>query len=80
MALTAYCDPTRDVGLGQDWQDVLNAAGREVDPDVVPLIFGVPFGPSDNRLDPGRLGSYFRSWETVHRQRAGLTGVMSTGL
>src|SRR5437016_6313326 len=78
LALTAYYDPTSDIGLGTAWEDVFNDLARETDSDTDQLFFGEPFGPPGNEFNPGKLGSFFRSWETVHRQRERLAQVMAT--
>lgn len=77
LALTAYYDPTEDIGLGDGWEEVGMDLAREVDADVDPLIGGEPFGPPGNPFDPGKLGAYVRSWDTVRRQRERVRQVMA---
>ncbi|WP_239342232.1 hypothetical protein [Frankia sp. CiP3] len=77
LALTAYYDPAEDIGLGDGWEEVGMDLAREVDQDVDPLIGGEAFGPPDNPFDPGKLGSYLRSWDSVRQQRERLAEVMA---
>jgi hypothetical protein len=59
LALTAYYDPSDDVGLGGAWQDVEVAIERA---GLAPARFlGARLGPRATAFDPGRMGSYFQS-------------------
>jgi hypothetical protein len=77
VALTAYYDPREEIGLLEGWEEVLDDVGREVDGDAVRLLFGEPFGPPQRRFNPGKLGSFFRPWDTVHQHRERLARVMA---
>jgi hypothetical protein len=64
IAISKFYDPGSDIGLGSDWE--LVARGLEKDsglPSVV--ILGDSFGPTHNRFDPGKMGSYFFSKEAA---------------
>src|SRR5690348_3169197 len=80
LALTAYYDPGQDIGLAGDWDEIGLDLARAVDAHVDPFIGGEPFGPPGNPFDPGKLGSYFRSWATVRAQRARLAEVRASDL
>jgi hypothetical protein len=63
IALTKYYDPTDSIGLDDSWQDVgetLKAHGLREE-----IILGTPVGMKDRLFDPGGMGSYFQSQETV---------------
>jgi len=63
IALTKYHDPTDSIGLDDNWQDAgktLKAHGLREE-----IILGTPVGMKDRLLDPGGMGSYFQSQETV---------------
>src|SRR5215468_5200920 len=49
FALTRYYDPTRDIGLGDDWHEVPER-----------MILGVPLVVEGRAFDPGKQGSYFQ--------------------
>src|SRR5436190_17514448 len=84
LALTAYYNPLDDAGLGPLWADtgsqlvgVSEVPDDQRDHRLSPIILGDVFGPPDNWFNPGKLGSYFRSWETVRRQRETLEQTMA---
>jgi hypothetical protein len=77
FALTAYYDPNQNLGLSNEWADIGNIVGRAVDADYDTFFFGTDFGPPSNVFDPGTMGSYFRDWPTLHRQRQQLAGLMT---
>jgi|SRR5690554_900920 len=58
FALTKYYQPSKDGGVGQNWEELqsLIADGQQISP-----FLGTPVGPSDNYFDPGKMGSYFQS-------------------
>lgn len=59
LALTAFYDPSDDLGLGAAWPDVaarLAAAGLAPD-----AFLGAPLGGPAARFDPGGEGAFFQS-------------------
>jgi hypothetical protein len=76
FALTRFYSPTEDIGLGYTWEASLENVRREVNEDAEAIILGEPFGPSSHPFDPGKMGSFVRSREIVHRQRATVAQVM----
>jgi hypothetical protein len=60
FALTNYCDPTADFGLGPAWEGLQRPIAN--DRDIVPSpILGATIGPEGSPFDPGKLGAYFQS-------------------
>lgn len=59
FALTLYYSPTADFGIGSSWVAVSDDIPE---PDA---LLGEPFGPPYNLFDPGRMGSYFQTPDTV---------------
>lgn len=80
LALTAFYSPRQDVGLGYTWQEALHDAELEGMGDSRAVVLGEPFGPPGNPFDPGKMGSYFRSWGTVHTQRQAITTATANGV
>jgi len=70
FALTAYYDPAENIGLADLWEPVVEDAHAELDADADRLVLGRPFGPAENRFNPGRYGSYFRSADEVRTDLA----------
>ena len=69
-ALTAYYDPTADVGLGEEWERAQRRVLKRIPGEEDAVVLGYPFGPDDAAFDPGRMGSFFRSAESA-RQHLG---------
>jgi hypothetical protein len=61
FALTRFYDPAADDGLGHCWSEIDDAVSEE----ARRALLGSPFGPTHNRFDPGRYGSYFQTPEQV---------------
>jgi hypothetical protein len=76
FALTRFYSPREDIGLGYTWEASLEDVRREVDENAEAIVLGEPFGPSSHPFDPGKMGSYFQSWESVHRRRAAVAQVL----
>ena len=66
FALTRYYRPGDDRGLGTSWRAIDEVAP----PAVRTALLGRPIGPDGNRLDPGRMGSYFQRPCEVERSEA----------
>ena len=69
-ALTRFYDPNADCGLAYCWNEIDDALPEE-DREV---LLGSPFGPSHNRFDPGRYGSYFQTPQQVAGSLARVRG------
>ncbi len=52
--LTKFYDPNNDYGLGYYYSEL-----SEKYPKLEEFVLGIPFGPTDNYFDPGKMGSYF---------------------
>ena len=76
VALTRFYSPMETIGLDYEWEAALEAVRRDVGENAEAIVLGEPFGPSSHPFDPGKMGSYFRSWATVHRQRAAVAQVL----
>lgn len=63
FALTRYYRVRDDHGIGPAW---LQLSGSLMEEHARALL-GAPFGVRDRLFDPGRLGSYFQSPDTVPR-------------
>src|SRR5262249_35436836 len=61
FALTRFYDPAAEHGLSYCWNEIDDALPKE----YRGILLGNPFGPRDNRFDPGRYGSYFQTPEQV---------------
>ncbi len=59
FALMLYYSPTADFGIGDSWLALSDVSS------VAHALLGEPFGPADNFFDPGRMGSYFQTPDTV---------------
>lgn len=76
LALTKYYDADDDCGLQEFWSTIDDQL-----PDAAkPCLLGAPFGPSENRFDPGRMGSYFQDPSEVVRSREVLRTLSSSDL
>jgi hypothetical protein len=64
FALTKYYDPSNDIGLGYEWQELEELLTREAVGGA--LLLGSPI----DSFDPGKQGSYVQSPDMVH---SGLT-------
>ncbi len=64
FALTRYYSPTEDKGLSDEWELInkicLKVKGLKFSP-----VLGIPLGPNDNLFDPGKMGSYFQSFDNI---------------
>ncbi len=60
IALTRFYDPTEDIGLSTTWQHLDDLLRQEFGGQPSPIL-GIPFGPTHNLFDPGRMGTYFQS-------------------
>jgi hypothetical protein len=68
FALTKFYDPTEDIGLGYDWENVQEILSRKL--TDVNSVLGSPIGPASNYFDPGKMGAYFQSpQQVVENQR-----------
>lgn len=78
FALTKYYSVTHDIGLGPFWEKPegeLTAAGM----NAAEIILGSPAGPRQNRFDPGKIGSYFRSEQRVTQHLTELQAALQSG-
>lgn len=71
FALTRFYDPTADAGVGYDWPRL----DDELSAEAAAALLGTPIGPSDNRFDPGKYGSYFQWPEQVPESLRALSGL-----
>jgi hypothetical protein len=63
FALTMFYNPSEDIGLGYDWEDVQETLSQRL--TDVSLVLGSPIGPESNYFDPGKMGAYFQSPQQV---------------
>lgn len=66
FAITKYYDPSKDIGLGADWESIHELTAGQFVPSESPIL-GTPIGPKDNLFDPGKMGSYFQSAAQVKK-------------
>lgn len=66
FALTKYYDVNSDMGLGDAWMSI----EKDLDLTQRRALLGIPFGPENNVLDPGRMGSYFQSVRICEEARS----------
>jgi hypothetical protein len=59
FAITKYYSPTRDEGLGYDWEDLQDVVSTLAGINYSPIL-GVPLGLGNEYFDPGKMGSYFQ--------------------
>jgi hypothetical protein len=60
FALTSFYDPTRNIGLGYEWQTIQELVDHHIS-NASLIVLGTPFGPESNYFDPGKMGTYFQS-------------------
>lgn len=65
FALTKFYDPSDDIGLGLNWQNIENILESDNDENLS-ILLGKPFGPPNNYFDPGKMGSYFQNEDEVY--------------
>ena len=78
FALTRYYSVAHDIGLGPSWAkiaDRITAAGMS----GAERALGFPIGPRQNRFDPGKMGSYFRSEQLVSQHLTELQAAVRSG-
>jgi hypothetical protein len=63
FALTMFYDPTEDIGLGYDWENVQEILSQKL--TDASSVLGSPIGPASNYFDPGKMGAYFQSPQQV---------------
>jgi hypothetical protein len=63
FALTMFYDPTEDIGLGYDWENVQETLSQRL--TDTSSVLGSPIGPASNYFDPGKMGAYFQSPQQV---------------
>jgi hypothetical protein len=63
FALTKFYNPTEDIGLGYDWENVQAVLSQKL--TNVSSVLGSPIGPASNYFDPGKMGAYFQSPQQV---------------
>jgi hypothetical protein len=63
FALTMFYDPTEDIGLGYDWENVQEILSQKL--TDTSSVLGSPIGPASNYFDPGKMGAYFQSPQQV---------------
>jgi hypothetical protein len=71
FALTRFYDPTADAGVGDEWSRL----DDELPAEAAAALLGTPIGPSRNRFDPGKYGSYFQRPEQVPESLGALSDV-----
>lgn len=74
FALTKYYNPIADIGLGHGWSK-LQVLIEERHASRQSPILGSVVGPLTNPFDPGKLGAYFQTPETVRESLSALTGL-----
>ena len=74
FALTKYYDPSADIGLGASWAEVQDLIVRDSTILVSPIL-GTIVGPERNPFDPGKLGSYFQSYDRLQKSINQLTAL-----
>jgi hypothetical protein len=74
FALTKYYDPSADIGLGGSWMEAQDLIARESTFLVSPIL-GAVLGPESNPFDPGKMGSYFQSYDRLHKSIEQLTAL-----
>ena len=77
FALTKYYDPSSDFGLSYDWREVQDLLDKRFGLGVI-TVLGEPVGPPDNVFDPGKMGAYFQSAESVAVSFEMLNGNMNS--
>lgn len=73
FALTMYYDPSKNIGLLEDWAPIEATLARE---GLTALLLGSPFGPPKNVFDPGKMGSYFQNPKQVEEGRSRIKEIM----
>jgi hypothetical protein len=63
FALTMFYDPTEDIGLGYDWENIQEILSQKL--TDTSSVLGSPIGPESNYFDPGKMGAYFQSPQQV---------------
>ena len=79
LALTKFYDPCANIGLGYDWEPLVQALERSSASSAI--VLGTPFGPPENPFDPGKMGSYFcsaRNAEANHTKLRELQKALGT--
>jgi hypothetical protein len=79
FALTMFYSPRDNVGLGYEWQAALEHIEEYLGTEAEAVVLGKPFGPPDNPFDPGKMGSYFQSEQTVEKQLTAVTTAVVGG-
>lgn len=79
FCLTKYYDPTQDIGLGNDW-----IVAQELFETYVPgsgnILLGMPIHVGDEYFDPGKMGSYFCSFEHLKEGLGTISELARSGL
>ncbi len=65
FALTKFYYSDDDIGLDYEWQDVEKILNEEFLLDSNLILLGRTICFADNCFDPGRMGSYFQSFDEV---------------
>ena len=63
FALTKFYNPTEDIGLGYNWFEIEELLSSQSGEGT--SILGDKIGKEDNYFDPGKMGSYFQSLNTI---------------
>jgi len=69
FALTKYYDPSEDLGLGASWQEIQQLVPGH---HTFSPILGFTIGPNENLFDPGKMGSYFQTYDRVSQSLGNL--------
>jgi hypothetical protein len=77
IALTKYYEPSDDLGLGPEWEDLQSQLLARLGKDE-PLL-GRTVGPPTNPFDPGKMGAYFQTEEDVRLHLGELRQLQSDG-
>jgi hypothetical protein len=64
ICLTKYYEPSIDIGLGDDWEQVESEL-KNLGLNSGCVLFGLPIQGGSRNFDPGKIGSYFQSPKEV---------------
>ncbi|NYZ69594.1 hypothetical protein H0A36_26625 [Endozoicomonas sp. SM1973] len=76
FALTKFYDPSQSHGFGDGWEEAQDILLDEDDCPYAPVL-GDMLGAEDNFFDPGQMGSYFKSPDSVNKLFSFLSSLLA---
>lgn len=67
IALTKFYNPAEDIGLNYEWLRVVKIFNEELSLDGDRFVFGQQICSTSYCFNPGRIGSYFQSFDDTQR-------------